>query len=271
MKKVKLAVGSQQQPISLGTLNCTEDDGKVNIYYNIDLGQNKKKLFNVVNGSYEDLQKFHASFHHSGQGHLKPKIGSETIQKGFLSDGSTLINPEQDFTILGIESIYLDYAPSHGQSEDNLVLSPPSICSQYSILWLLVPPWHPCILPNRMLWANFWEKSWDIYRVQTASLSDILISHQLTKILTVIDWCVCACFLNTLLPFLGNNCVTLVHPKGQEQPWRAFTFIDAHLPLAQMIKTRALTKPKILTSHKPFASKKSEHPSAWVKDGTSLI
>jgi hypothetical protein len=271
MKTVKLAVGSQQQPISLGMLNCTEADGKTNVYYNIDLGQNKNKLFNFVNGFYEDLQKFHASFHHSGQGHLKPKRGSGTIQKGFLSDASTLINPEQDFTILGIESIDLDYAPSHGPSEDNLVLSPSGTYSQYSILWLLVPPWHPCNLPNRMLWANFWEYSCDIYSVQTASLSDILISHQLTKILTVIDWCVCACFLNTLLPVLKNNDVTLVHPKGQEKPWRAFTFVDSHLPLAQMIRTRALTKPKILTSHKPFALKKSEHPSAWVKDGTSLI
>lgn len=265
MKKVKLAVGSQQKPISLGTFNCLQDDGEINVYYNIDLGQNKRKIFNVVNESYEDLHKLHASFHHTGQGHLKPNRGSETIQKGVLSDGSNLINPEQDFAILGIESIYLNYALSHTQSEDNLILSPPSSCSQYSILWLFLPPWHPCILPNRMLWANFWEKACDVYKVQTASLSDILITHQMTKVLKVADWCVCACFLKSLLPVMENKGITLVHPKGQEQPWRAFTFVDSHLPLSEMIKACALTKPKILTSHKPFASKKSEHPSAWVK------
>lgn len=264
MKKAKLAVGSQQKPISLGTFNCTQDNDEINIYYNMDLGQNKRELFNVDNETYEDLNKFHVSFHHSGQGHLKPKKGFETIQKGFLSDGSTLINLEQNFMILGIESINLDYAPPHSPLEDNLILSPPSICSRYSILWLFVPPWHSCILPNRMIWENVWEKTGNIYRVQTASLSDILITHQMTKVLTVNGWCVCACFLNTLLPVMENNDITLVHPKGREQPWRAFNFVDSHLPLSQMIEVCAKRKPKILT-HKTFASKNSEHPSAWIK------
>ncbi|NDE62922.1 MAG: hypothetical protein EB053_01040 [Chlamydiae bacterium] len=55
-----------------------------------------------------------------------------------------------------------------------------------------------------------------VLRNQRSYLSDILISHQLTKILTVIDWYVCICFLNTLLPVLGNDGVTLVHPKEDE-------------------------------------------------------
>lgn len=265
MKKVKLAVGSQQKPISLGTLNFTKNNGEVNIYYNINLGQNKRKLFNVVNESYEDLQKLHASFHHSGQGHLKTKKCSKTIQKGFMSDGSSLINSEQNIAFLGIESIYLNYAPSPGRLEENMILAPTNNWSQYSILWLFVPPWHSCVLPNRMLWVNLWEKTNDVFRVQTASLSDILLTHQVTKVLTVFDWSVCVCFLNTLLPIMDNNDITLVHPKGQEKPWRAFTFVDAHIPLSEMVKVRALKKPKILTSHKPFTPKKSEHPSAWVK------
>lgn len=111
MTKVKIAIGSQQKPIPLGTFNCTRKNGEINAYYNMDLGQNKQKMFSVTNNAYKDLRKLHFSFHHSGQGHLKESSGYETTQKGLFSDGSTLINQEEDLGILGIESIDLTLSP----------------------------------------------------------------------------------------------------------------------------------------------------------------
>jgi hypothetical protein len=63
---VKIAVGSPKLPKPIGQINCISKNGKTNIYHNIDLGQYRRKIFNVVNGYYEDLQGLHSSFHNSG-------------------------------------------------------------------------------------------------------------------------------------------------------------------------------------------------------------
>lgn len=147
------------------------------------------------------------------------------------------------------------------------VLTPPGYPSRFSILWLFAHSSYPEILPNRMLWVNLWGYERQFYRVQTASLSDILITPKAETVLSVNGWSIRACFLKTLLPIFNksNKDITLVHPKGQELPWRAFTFVDAHLPLSDVIKAQAEKKPIILTTNKPLVLEASSHPSAWVK------
>jgi hypothetical protein len=267
IKVAELAINSPNGPISIGNFRSTLDK-ELNIYYNIDLGYHKEAIYDTNQRNYKNLRKIHFSLHDSGQGHLKPKKGVEKLQKGNLSDGSKLLSAEEDLTIVGLESFYLDRAPSPCLSGLHLkVLSPPNVFSSYSILWIFVHSSYPEILPNRILWVNLWGHEQNFYRVQTASLSDILITPKTQTVLSIEGWSIRACYLKTLLPIF-NMCdkdITLIHPKGQELPWRAFTFVDAHLPLSSIIKTQALKKPIILTTHKPAASEASAHPSAWVK------
>lgn len=268
--KVRVAIGPSQHPILIGNFRSTLKNGELNIYYNIDLGQNKKKIFDCIGRKHEDLSKIHHSLHASGQSHLKLKKSREKLQKGFLSDGSKLINAEveENLTIFGLESFFIDRAPLAGDpANDLIILDPPNSCSCYSILWLFVHSSYPKNLSNRMFWVNLWRQEKDVYSVQTASLSDILFTHETFTVLTANNWSIRACFLKTLLPILdtNNNSISLIHPKGQELPWRAFTFVDAHLPLSNIIKAKAATKPIILTTKKSLESKASINPTAWIK------
>jgi len=265
--KVKIALGCAQSPISIGKFTGSFKNGETNVYYNVDLGRHSKRIYNAETNNYEDLQNLHWSFHNSGHGHLKQSKGPAKILKGYLSDGSTLINTEKDPLILGVESFYLNRAPCIKNATNLKFLIPPDKFVRYSILWIFIPSEFPEILPQRMFWGNFWGYEKNIYNVRTASISDILISPQTYPILTVNGWSIRACFLKTLLPMkgTGNNDIILIHPQGQEEPWRAFTFIDAHLPLSNMIKTCALEKTAVLTTQRPWSSEASAHPSAWVK------
>lgn len=264
----ELAVGSPQDPILIGNFESVLRGAALNIYYNIDLGQHKENMFDVDNGEYQNLHKLHFSLHDSGQGHLKSTHGAEKFAIGNLSDGNKLINCNEDLTIFGLESFYLDRAPSPTKSISDLkILTPPGQPSSFSILWLFAHSSYPSVLPNRMMWVNLWGYEKQFYRVQTASLSDILITHKIETVLNINDWSIRACFIKTLLPIFNrsNNDITLIHPKGLELPWRAFTFIDVHLPLSEIIEEKAKTKPRILTSDKPNVEEASCHPSAWIK------
>lgn len=267
IKVTELAINSPNGPISIGNFRSALDK-ELNIYYNIDLGHHKEAMYDTNQRNYKNLRKIHFSLHDSGQGHLKPQKGIEKLQKGNLSDGSKLLaTEEEDLTIVGLESFYLERAPSPCFSDSLQVLDPGSIFSSYSILWIFVHTSYPENLPNRMMWVNLWGHEKGFYRVQTASLSDILITPKTQTVLSVEGWSIRACFLKTLLPIFNMDYrdITLIHPKGQELPWRAFTFVDAHLPLSNIIKAQAQKKPIVLTTHKSLTSEASAHPSAWVK------
>ena len=67
-------------------------------------------MFDVDNGSYENNESLHWSFHADGHGHMKK--GRKNFFKGQTSDGSPMNDPEKTLLILGIETFYLDAAPT---------------------------------------------------------------------------------------------------------------------------------------------------------------
>lgn len=266
-KIVKLAISTSKGSVTIGNFKGTLDR-EVNFYYNIDLGRHKQAMYDTAQKRYINTGNIHFSLHASGQGHLKSQKGIEKLQKGNLSDGSLLLNNKEDLTIIGIESFNLERAPSFSSFDPNhIILNPTATFSSFSILWLLVHSSYPDTIPNRIMWIKLWGYEKNLYRVQTASLDDILITPRTQTVLSLEGWNIRACFLKSLLPIfhMPKKDITLLHPKGQELPWRAFTFVDAHLPLSHIIKSEALRKPIILTSDKPLVSKASAAPTAWVK------
>lgn len=265
MNQASLAIGTTEHPILIGDFNITSKNDKIDIYYNIDIGLHRNKIFNVNSCLYDDLENLHRSYHNSGKGHTKHFEKDVQRERGHISDGSTLINGEEDLLIMAIESFNLDQAPKELATAYDILLNKPKDYSKFSILWLFVPPWYSETLPYRMVWGNFWGIASNTHFVRTSSLSDILITHKMIKVLTINNWSVCACFLRAVLPVVNSQTYSLLHPKGQEYPWRAFNFVDAHLPLSNMIQAYAMTKRAVLTSHRPWSSEVAAHPSAWVK------
>lgn len=262
----KIGVTSQEGLISLGNWKVSLKNGETDLYYNIDLGSNSKDFFNSDLKRYEDHRNLHWSFHHSGEGHLKQKKGPLKIFEGQLSDQSNLISLEPDILILGIESIFPNRAPLT-RKENLTILTPEYFLERYSILWMLVPDTFPDVLPHRLLWVNLWDQKPKANTVRTASLSDILISFKTQAILKMNGWCLRACFIKKILPVLenGGQDIIIVHPRGKELPWRAFVFIDVHLPLSEMIKSSGVNKQPIIVPYRPFSSYYAPHPSAWIK------
>ncbi|PIS01050.1 MAG: hypothetical protein COT84_04405 [Chlamydiae bacterium CG10_big_fil_rev_8_21_14_0_10_35_9] len=263
IEKVKIALRKEKSSIAIGNFRGKFENGELDIYYNLDCGKSKRKMLNVTTGCDDDLSKAHYSCHFSGEGHLKLNSFS-TSQKGNISDGRPLINKEEDLLILGLESFCLDgILPETNKADDSIVIGPDNL-SRYSILWLFVHSSYPNTLPNRTFWVNLWGNQKELYRFQTASLSDILVSHDTLTVLKINNWTVRACFLKTTT-FDENNDTSLMFLKSQQLPWRSLVFVDPHLPLSKMIREKALKKRIILTTQKPFITENSASSAAWVK------
>ncbi len=264
MNKARIAVGTKENHALLGNFNITNNGNQLDIYYNIDVGSHREKIYNADTGFYEDLTELHRSFHNSGKGHTKRFHKDSKQDFGLTSDESRLTNQEEDPLILGIESFNFKEAPIQFTNEYDVLLNKPEKYSKFSILWFFLPQGHSDDLPYRMIWGNFWGKFNAMDYVRTASLSDILVSHKMDSVLTVKGWRVCACYLKTVLPIMSTN-FRILHPKGEEYPWRALSFVDAHIPLANMIKSASQLKRPILTSHRPWIAENAASPLSFVK------
>lgn len=117
MNKTYVALGSPEKFVKLGDFNVTVRGDKMDVYYNINLGDNCLSMFDMNSGTYKNLEETHQSFHYSGQGHLKEEQGGEKLFLGNISDGSVLNCPNKDPLILGVESFFFDIAASKGSYE----------------------------------------------------------------------------------------------------------------------------------------------------------
>lgn len=274
MSRTYIALGSPEKFAKLGDFNVTSKGVEVDVYYNLDLGDQRQSLFDVNSGAYKNLEKVHHSFHYSGQGHMKEEKGANKLFLGHVSDGSVLNCSGMDPLILGVESFFFDIAASKGECEqDTLFLTPPSGGTRYSILWLWVPATYPQKILSRFWHVNLWGRFDGYNTVQTASLGDMAISLEMRTISNVNGWEIRALFLHALLPVMTPG-VVLSHPKGIELAWRAWASTDAHLPLSQMLKLEAIKKKPILTTGHYQIPEKSRNPGGWIKqkevvDGTN--
>ncbi len=86
MSKVFVALGSQEKFAKLGDFSLTSKDGKMNLYYNIDLGDHRFSMYDVDSRVYKNLNELHRSFHYSGLGHTKETSESDKLLAGQVSD-----------------------------------------------------------------------------------------------------------------------------------------------------------------------------------------
>ena len=265
MSRTYVALGSPEKFMKLGDFNVVSKGEKLDVYYNLDVGDQRQRMFNVNNGTYKNLEKAHHSFHYSGQGHMKEEPGVDKHFLGYISDGSVLNSSSMDPLILGIESYFFDIAAGEGNYEqDTLFLSPPSELAQYSILWLWVPATYPQKIHSRYWHVNLWGRMDGYNSVQTAALHDMAVSLEMKTISTVNGWEIRALFLKSLLPAMIPG-VILSHPKGVDQVCRSWTSTDVHLPFSQMLKFEAIKKKPILTTGRYQIPEKSRTPGVWIK------
>ena len=265
MSRRYIALGSPEKFVKLGDFNVTSEDDKMDLYYNMDVGDHRSNMFDVDSGTYKNLEKTHQSFHYSGQGHMKEESGRHKILLGRISDGSVLNSPSMDPFVLGVESFFFDIAAVKGEYESStLFLNPPNGASQYSILWMWVPVGHPQKIHPRCFYVNLWGRDAGYDTFQTAALADMAMTSDMQTILTVNGWEIRALFLKPLLPIMARG-VLLSHPKGIEQASRASVFLDAHLPLSQMLKLEAAKRKPIITTEPHQIAEVSKTPMAWVK------
>ncbi len=137
MNKAYIALGSPEKFVKLGNFNVTLNSDGMNVYYNLNFGEDRSHIFDVDSHTYKDLEKAHHSFHHSGQGHFKETTTRGTLPLfiGHISDGSVLNNSDMDPLILGVESFSFDNVAAAVTFEENtLFLQPLTGIKQYSIL-----------------------------------------------------------------------------------------------------------------------------------------
>lgn len=265
MHKTYVALGSPEKVVRLGNFNVTSKNDKMDVYYNMDLGDYRFSMFDTNSLTYKNLEKAHHSFHYSGQGHMKEESGGKKLFLGHISDGSILNSSSLDPLILGVESFFFNVAAAQDTHEQETVfLNPPKNATQYSILWLFVPSTFPQKIHPRMFYVNLWGRQAGYNICQTAALADMAITRDMQTILTVNGWEIRALFLNSLLPIMTQD-VILPHPKGVEKPWRAWVPLDAHLPLSQMLKLEAAKKMPVLTTKLHQIPETAKSPLAWVK------
>lgn len=272
MTKIKIVTGSAKLPIFIGSFNSVTKNGETDIYYNVNVGQYSNEMYSMETEQYENLKNLHWSLHNSGKVHLKQGKGIKKIITGQMSDRSSLISKDSNIAIVGLESFYLDRAPYSEIPAEYLELFPPPKICQYSILWLFVPENYPKTITPRLLWVNLWERKQPFSTVRTASISDMLIRPEMFTVLTINNWSIRGCFLNVLLPTEdnGSDDIKLIHPRGEELPWRMFSFINLHLPLGRMMMAKAIMKTPIFASQQQLilpstVINKSLTPYAWVK------
>lgn len=265
MNRVFIALGTPEKFVKLGDFNVTVKGDEMDVYYNIDLGDNRLSMFDVNAGKYKNLEKAHLSYHYSGQGHFK-ESKSKKILRGHISDGSVLNCSSKDLLILGLESFFIDIAANEGVCDQNtLFLKPPCNVIQYSILWVFVPSNYPQKIHPRFIYSNLWDNTPGKYSCRTASLADMAIMKDMQIILSVNGWEIRALFLNSMLPVMNTHEVLLFHPKGVERAWRGGVFIDAHLPISEMVRLEAIKKTPVLTTQYHEIASKAMTPMAWVK------
>lgn len=270
MNKMYIALGTPEKFVKLGDFNVTVKGDEMDIYYNINLGDNRVSMFDVNAGKYKNLEKAHLSYHYSGQGHFK-ESKRKKILRGHISDGSVLNSASNDLLILGVESFFIDVIAKEGVCDQNtLFLNTPCDARQYSIIWLFVPATHPHKIHPRFIYANLWDNTPDKYSCRTASLADLSISKDMQTILSVNGWEIRALFLKSLLPVMATHEVVLFHPKGFERAWRGGVFIDAHLPISEMIRFEASKKKPVFTPTYHEIPSKAKTPMAWVKQKEAI-
>lgn len=98
MNKMFIALGTPEKFVKLGDFNVTVKGDEMDIYYNIDLGDNRVSMFDVNVGKYKNLEKAHLSYHYSGQGHFK-ESKRKKILRGHISDGSVLNSSSKDLLL----------------------------------------------------------------------------------------------------------------------------------------------------------------------------
>lgn len=266
MKQVCIALGSPEKFVKLGDFNIKVRDQSMNVYYNIDLGDNKTKMFDLNSGIQKNVEEAHQSFHSSGLSHTKMEAKGAALCKGQTSDGSPMNDVEKTPLILGIESFHLDAAPksAHTYDPSTVFLSPPNKIERYSILWLWMPVNAERSIHPRWFYKNFIGNSAEYGTFQTAGIGDLAIELETQTVVVVNGWEIRALFLKFLIPFMKRN-VMLQHPKGVSQVWRSHVFVDPHLPLSEMVGRVALGKKPVLFTGPYHISPEAKTPMPWAK------
>lgn len=266
MNQVYVALGTPEVFVKLGNFNVTVRNQSMNVYYNMDLGDNRTKIFDLDKGTEVNTEKAHQSFHASGQSHTKMEAEGARLDKGETSDGSPMNDLDKVPLILGIESFHLNAAPkSSGAYDLNTVfLSPSNKAERFSILWLWMPTNEAKSIHPRWFYRNFLGNFAGYGTFQTAGIGDLAIGLETETLMTVNGWEIRALFLKSLMPSMNHN-VMLQHPKGVDQAWRSHKFVDSHLPLAEMIGNVALGKRPVLFTGPYRIASDARTPMAWAK------
>lgn len=261
-EQVYIALGTPQKFVKLGNLCVRVRSRSMHLFYNMDCGDHKAKMFDVDNGSYENNENLHWSFHADGHGHMKK--GKKNFFKGQTSDGSPMNDPEKTLLILGIETFYLDAAPTNEGSCEvgTLFLSPPNESDRYSVLWLWAAATDSKKIHPRMFYKNFIGKHAEYGTFQSGNIGDLAMSLEAQTVLAVNEWEIRVLFLKGLLPVMTRE-VVLKHPKGEERAWRSYVFVDFHLPLDQMLGLVAAKKKPILLAGSYEIAPEARTPMAW--------
>lgn len=266
MNQVYIALGSPEKFVELGDFYVKVRDQSMDVYYNMDCGDHRTKMFDLNSGTYKNVEEAHQSFHSSGRSHMKEEKKGTQLIKGQTSDGSAMNDPDKTPLILGIESFHFDVAPTRRRAHDpsTVFLSPPNGDARYSILWLWMPTTEARAIHPRWLYRNFIGSIAEYGTFQSAEIGDLAIVLETQTILTVNGWEIRALFLKSLMPLMTCD-VMLEHPKGIDQAWRSHVFIDPHLPLSKMMEDAALRKRPILLTEPYHISPEAKTPMAWAK------
>lgn len=216
MKQVYVALGNSEKFAKIGNFNIKVRDQSMNVYYNMDLGDNRTKMFDLNSGIEKDLDPAHQSFHSSGWSHTKMEANGSQLHKGQTSDGSPMNDPEKTPLILGIESFHFDAAPkSVGiYNPSTVFLCPLNKAERYSILWLWMPIDAARSIHPRWFYKNFIGNNAKYGTFQTAGIGDLSIGLEAQTVVAINGWEIRALFLKSLMPLMRYD-VMLQHPKGQ--------------------------------------------------------
>lgn len=266
MKQVYIALGTPEKFVKVGNFNVKVRDQSMSVYYNMDLGNHRTKMFDLNGRIEKNVEEAHQSFHTSGKSHTKMESKGLKLNKGETSDGSPMNDPEKTPLILGVESFHYDVAPSSVEVYDlnTVFLSPSNGETRYSILWLWMPASEPRSIHPRWFYRNFIGRNAEYGTFQTAGIGDLAIGLEAQTIMAVNGWEIRALFLKSLMPSMIHD-VMLRHPKGIDQVWRSYIFVDPHFPLSEMVGKVALEKKPVLFTGSYHISPEARTPMAWAK------
>lgn len=266
MKQIYIALGIPEKFVKVGDFNVKDRDQSMSVYYNMDLGNNRTKMFDLNSGTEKNVEEAHQSFHTSGKSHTKMEAKGAKLHKGETSDGSPMNDQEKTPLILGLESFHFDVAPTSVGAYDlsTVFLSPPNGDARYSILWLWMPASEARSIHPRWFYRNFIGNNAEHGTFQTAGIGDLAIGLETQTVVEVKGWEIRALFLKSLMPTMSHD-VMLRHPKGIDQVWRSHIFVDPHLPLSEMVGNVALRKKPVLFTGAYHISPEARTPMAWAK------